>query len=177
MKPNTYPSSDFFKSIFSYENGSLYYLESYKNGRYSGKIAGRVQKSGYKKYRQLKIGGTFYYEHRVIWIMENGEIPNDMFIDHVNGDGTDNRLDNLRLVDAQTNNRNKKRSERGSASGLTGVTFDKSCGKWKAHIQIGNRHINLGLFAEKQDAYNARLSANEKHGFHSSHGSMLIGCR
>ena len=43
------------------------------------------------------------YRHRVIWYYFNGEIPEGMQIDHINGDKTDNRLENLRLVTPKEN--------------------------------------------------------------------------
>lgn len=47
-----------------------------------------------------------FARHRVIWFYFNGEIPKGMQIDHINGDKTDNRLENLRLVTPKENNNN-----------------------------------------------------------------------
>lgn len=167
-----YPSQDTLNSIFDYIDGKLFYKDNHKPVRFAGKEAGRIQKAVYKEYRQVKIKGRSYYTHRVVWIMKNGDIPVGLFIDHINGCGLDNRIDNLRLITQIGNNRNKRRSSRGSSSGYTGVTFDKSKGKWKAHIQVLGKHINLGLFSLKEDAYKARLSANEVYGFESTHGMI-----
>lgn len=174
MTPKEYPSKEFLNSVFDYKGGIISYKENYKNKRFAGLRAGRIQKAGYKTYRQLKIKGQLFYEHRVAWIMTNGEIPEGYFIDHINGCGVDNKIENLRVVDVYQNNRNKRRSERGSKSGLTGVTYDKRAGKWKAHIQVGGRHLNLGLFDSPEVAYQRRISANEEFGFDSSHGANSI---
>lgn len=174
MKAKKYPSKEYFLNIFEYVSGKLHYRKDYKNKKFAGKRAGREQKAGYKSYWQVKSEGKLYYEHRVVWIMFFGEIPSGMVIDHINAYGKDNRIENLRVVDVTTNNRNKARSSRGSASGYTGVTFDKSCRKYKAHIQVKGKHINLGLFSSPTEAYSARLRANVKYGFETSHGASMI---
>jgi len=176
MKPNKYPSSDFFNSIYDYSDGCLFHKSNHKSKRYAGQRAGRVQRAGYKEYRQVKTGGKLYYEHRVVLIMHGVDIPDGMQVDHINGCGTDNRLSNLRVVCRIKNNRNKLRSTRGSASGFTGVTYDKHAGarKWKAYIEVLGKHINLGLYATPEEAYKVRLKADEEYGFESTHGSQAI---
>lgn len=49
-------------------------------------------------------------EHIIKWIFFNGEIPDGMEIDHINGDKQDNRLENLRCVThpENCNNENTK---------------------------------------------------------------------
>lgn len=46
--------------------------------------------------------------HRIVWIAENGRIPDGMQIDHKNGIKTDNRIENLDLVDNAENMRRAK---------------------------------------------------------------------
>ncbi len=50
---------------------------------------------------------TTFSRHRVVWFYFNGEIPSGMQIDHINGDKTDNRLCNLRLVTPYGNTHNE----------------------------------------------------------------------
>lgn len=173
MKPKDYPDAETIRSIFEYRDGHLYYRHDYRHKRYAGRMAGRVQKAGYKQYLQVKNNGRAYYIHRLIWIMHHGAIMDGLQIDHINGVGTDNRIENLRVVTALENNRNKRRSSRGSASGYTGVTYDKCNKGWKAHIQVNGRHYNLGVYKTVEQAREARLSANERFGFDPNHGAQM----
>lgn len=70
----------------------------------AGSAAGTVAKGGYIK---VSIDGKQAYAHRVIWELEVGPIPRGMCIDHIDGNRSNNRLDNLRLVTAKGNARNK----------------------------------------------------------------------
>lgn len=138
-----------------------------------GKRAGRIKRDHYgKPYRQLKVDGKGMYEHRAVWQKFNGEIPKGMVIDHIDGDSLNNRIENLRCVTHKDNNRSKMRRGRGSKSGYTGVTFDKSASKWKAHVEVDGKHKNLGLYRCVTAAACVRKAANRKYGFSDLHGKV-----
>lgn len=59
------------------------------------------------RYWRIRLKGKDDLVHRVIWRSKNGDIPTGLQIDHLNGDGKDNRLENLRLVTATGNQRNR----------------------------------------------------------------------
>lgn len=174
MKAKKYPSKEEFSKIYEYRDGKLFYPENHKSKKFAGARAGKIQKAGYKEYRQVKHRGEAYYEHRVIWILHNGDIPEGMQIDHINGCGLDNRIENLRILSVIENNRNKRRSSRGSKSGFTGVTFDRSISKWKAHIEIAGNHKHLGNYDSPEDAYLARREADRLYGFDDAHGASAL---
>lgn len=75
-------------------------------------------------------------------------------IDHKNGDGLDNRRDNLRLVTKSQNMMNMATTV-ASKSGYKGVSWHKYANKWRAYIVKNYRQINLGLFDDKLDAVRA----------------------
>lgn len=68
--------------------------------------------------------------HRVVWEIHHGPIPDGMIIDHIDGNKTNNKISNLRLVTHRTNSRNSgKRSH--NKTGFTGVakTVRNECGR------------------------------------------------
>jgi len=83
-----------------------------------------------------------------------GDIPEGLFVDHINGGGLDNRKKNLRIVTVQQNNWNRKIRKTG-ASKYTGVTWDKRRGKWRANIYIGNGCKSLGSYEDEKEAARA----------------------
>jgi hypothetical protein len=85
-------------------------------------------------------------------------------IDHINGNGLDNRKCNLRPATKALNNRNmKKRSD--NKSGVKGVCWHSAAKKWAACISVDRKSRYLGLFAKIEDAASAYAKASaEMHG-------------
>lgn len=77
------------------------------------------------------VNGKSLYCNRVIWIMFNGEIPDNMLIDHFDGNPHNNKIDNLRIGTNTLNSRNMKKLTT-NTSGVTGVSFSKSANTWRA---------------------------------------------
>lgn len=75
----------------------------------------------------LKFGDRAAKCHRVVWEIHNGEIPEGMCIDHLNGVRTDNRISNLRVVEKKTNSRNRG-IDSANRSGTVGVHFTNRTG-------------------------------------------------
>ena len=93
--------------------------------------------------------------HRLIMGFPNGDI------DHINHKLNDNRKQNLRVCHHMENMMNQsKRSD--NTSGVSGVNFHKSTGKWHARIGVRGERINLGLFNSFEDAVKARKLAEEQ---------------
>lgn len=115
--------------LFTYDETSptcLRWAVNIYSGRYKnflnvavGDVAGGIGNSGYfqvRKERKLQL------VHRIIWEMHYGEIEVDKFIDHIDGDRTNNKLSNLRLVDRSGNARNQT-ARQDNTSGAVGVTM------------------------------------------------------
>lgn len=71
-------------------------------------------------------------------------------IDHINGNGLDNRRENLRIVTHQQNLMNQIKTR--GTSQFKGVTWDKLRVKWNAKIKLNRKTINLGRFDSEQEA-------------------------
>jgi hypothetical protein len=124
--------------------------------------------SGSKMYYKVWVNGKLYFAHRVIWLMISGAWP-EAEIDHIDGDGLNNRRDNLRSVSRTENSRNLRRSSR-NTSGAMGVYWDKRNQKWHACLVVNGVNLSFGRFTDKDTAIAARKSAEVIHGFHANHG-------
>lgn len=94
------------------------------------------------------------YMHRSVKRAQKGQI-----VDHINGNGMDNRRANLRLC-SQAANLQRGRIRSSNTSGFRGVS--KSNGKWKAQIAHERKNKHLGYFSTKEDAAKAYDTAAAK---------------
>lgn len=126
------------------------------NRDFAGKVAGTVQKSGY---RTLYISGRNYFAHRVIWLIVHGKWPDNQ-IDHINRVKSDNRLENLRDVTGQINSWNVDHS------GFSGATWDKHKRRWKSSITHAGKTIFLGRYRDRDAAIAAyQRAVQDKRGY------------
>lgn len=91
-----------------------------------------VQKNGRNVWK-TKIKGKMYNISRIVYTLENGEIPKGYVVDHIDGDETNNKKHNLRAVPQAINGRNVKKSVK-NLSGITGVRFFRN--------QAGNEYFS-----------------------------------
>lgn len=138
-----------YNNLFKYENGDLYWISSPNSLVPAGSKAGTLRKDGYIG---IFIKGTYYFAHRVIWVMHNGEIPNGLIIDHIDGDRSNNKLENLRVCTFQENHFNRGKQSN-NKSGFKGVSWHKQKQKWVAQIKIEGKNKFLGFFINPEDAY------------------------
>lgn len=172
-----------WSDIFEYKDGSLYWLDrgrhsfrsasTYKawKSRRLGKVAGTISSERRSRVRHVQIvfDRKRLYAHRIVWEMHNGKIPENMQIDHIDGDGTNNNIKNLRLVTAGGNRKNQPlRSD--NKSGLFGVRWWDAKRRFEAYINSGGARVRLGLHKTLLDAACARKRAEIELGFHENHG-------
>ena len=133
-----------------------------------GTEAGTLKRDHTNIYRRVKIAGQFYLTHRIAWLIHYGVWP-DGELDHKDGDGLNNRIENLRDVSRQENLKNQ-RMYRSNKSGITGVDWHKARGKWRAKIGINGKQKTLGRFDSIDEAAEAYRKAADEIGFTERHG-------
>lgn len=162
MAKTTAPPPEEIRSCLGYNptTGKIVYLRRAVGG---GRVIHPGDEAGGRSGRYIHVSfrGVAYQAHRLAWYFMTGDwLPLKQDIDHINGDGADNRWLNLRLATRSqnvTNPSNKLRSD--NQSGFHGVTLRKDSHKWRAHITVDGKRIFLGDFADKNDAIAARLAA------------------
>jgi hypothetical protein len=78
-------------------------------------------------------------------------MPGQM-LDHINGNGIDNRKINLRFCTHSQNHANALKTNGNKTSKYKGVDWHKRDKKWRASIRINYRKIHLGYFTNERDA-------------------------
>ena len=129
--------------------------------RWRKTITGRAQAGGIpgcsvNGYRFIGIGNRRYAAHRLAWLFMHGAWP-AKFIDHINGDPSDNRIANLREVTFSENLQNQRRAQKRSKSGLLGVSFHKARQRWRAQIAVDGTGHHIGYFDSPEAAHEAYL--------------------
>lgn len=136
------------------------------NTRFSSRPAGSIGGRVGEPRLTIHILGAAHYAHRLAWLYQTGSFPvND--IDHIDGNGANNRWANLRDVTNAVNRKNQRLSK-SNTTGVTGVTRVK--GKFMAYIFHAGVMKYLGYFDTLEEAARARSDANIRYGYHPNHG-------
>lgn len=150
--------------LFEYRDGGLYWKVC---SAQRIKIGDRAGSSHDCMCKRVKVDGKNYLEHRLIYLMHNGELPE--FLDHIDGDRTNNRIENLRPCTMAENQHNTG-LPRTNTSGVKGVSWYGQSGKWMAQLRINGATIYLGLFKEIDEAKETVMKARERyHGEFARH--------
>lgn len=86
--------------------------------------------------------------HRLIMTPPPGKV-----VDHIDGNGLNNRRSNLRICSPKHNSANSRKGKRNS-SAYKGV-HRRENGRWRAAIRVDGKLINIGTFNNELDAANA----------------------
>lgn len=165
-------TQDELKKILHYdpETGIFTWLISPARCVKVGDRAGYMPKAdAEEQYIKIAINYKYYRAHRLAWLYMYGKLPKHT-IDHIDGNGTNNKLANLRDVPQKENVKNRKQSIR-NKSGMTGIFWRRN--RWEVAITINREIIYLGVHPALLDAACARKSAEIRYGFHKNHGRQL----
>jgi hypothetical protein len=140
------------------KSGDLFWKVDVSRNVKAGIIAGKTRKRDL--YKILTYKRKQYQAHRIVWLMTQGKMPKE-FIDHINGDRTDNRLSNLREADRHLNAQNVRKPGKANTSGYLGVSFKH--GAYEANLKINGKITYLGRFKDGATAHQVYVEAKRKH--------------
>ena len=150
-------NQDYFLEHLEYKDGDLFYKKT-------GKIVSNIEPIGYLR---VCLHKKQYKAHRVIWMMHYGYMPE--FLDHIDGNKTNNCIKNLRLATKQQNACNRKIGKT-NKSGIKNVSWLKNRKKW--HIQISANNKKHHWFTK--DLELAELIAQEaRRKFHGNFANYI----
>ena len=96
------------------------------------------------------------YQHREkIENIIGRKLSKDETVDHIDGNGLNNDLSNLRICTHLENMRNRVKKKTPSSSKYKGVTFNKRKNKWQAKTTINYKTIHLGYYSDEVEAAKA----------------------
>lgn len=122
-----------------------------------GNVGAQIGTDNGNGYRRGYIDKRRYYIHHLVWVYVYGEWPLDE-IDHKDGNGFNNRIDNLRLATHAENGQNQA-LRKTNTSGKHGVSWNKLHSQWESYIWIRGKKKYLGLFSDLKSAGEAYLRA------------------
>ncbi len=154
-------TQELLHQTFEYKDGNLFWKIDRKKVK-PGQKAGRTKSNGYC---EVRFEGRLHGTHRLIFLMFNGYLPK--IIDHIDGNPSNNKIENLRAATHAENMRNSK-IPKTNTSGFKGVTKNGKSKKWTAQCFVNNKHYHLGTYEDIHDAANAVIKfRKDKHGIFS----------
>lgn len=129
------------------------------------KPAGHKATSGYIF---IRVNGLLYRAHRLAWLYVYGVFP-EYDIDHVDGNRSNNSIDNLRDVTRKENRKNNRKYKT-NKSGVVGVYWYEPLQKWHAQIQSDGVKYHIGYFTDLETAKQKRKEMETVFNFHENTG-------
>jgi len=153
--------------LFSYRDGHLYW-KSLSSPLSRAKIGAKAGALATRGYWRVKVDGVTHMAHRVIYAMHNnGYCPE--FIDHIDGNTGNNKIENLRPATITENAQNVK-LHKNSTTGIKNVSWMPSKNRWRVMISI-NKKRKTWLVKDLELAELVAIEARDKyHGKFANHG-------
>ena len=123
------------QSMFDYQDGILYRKKTGVTSAYQD----------VKGYMRVEINGKRYLQHRIIYLLFHGHFPST--VDHIDGNTTNNKIENLRAATNTENLQNMKLCPK-NTSGSKNVSWDTKAKKWLVMLNVNGVRKYIGLFAD-----------------------------
>ena len=151
-------TQDLVKNMFDYVDGNLIRKQnSLRNVRKAGEKAGYIH--NHDGYVRICIAKKQYMAHRLIFLMFHGFMPR--YIDHIDLNRSNNKIENLRQANWSQNNSNKN-VRKDSKTGVKGVIYLKKIDRYWSRINVDGKMKHLGHFKNIDDAAKAYQDAARK---------------
>jgi HNH endonuclease/AP2 domain len=158
-------TQELLHELFEYRDGELYWKVSRGNARI-GMKAGHTANNGYI---MVGINKKYYLLHRLIFLMLKGHLPK--YLDHIDNNKINNRIENLRECSLKQNSRNCA-TNINKRSGLKGVSWNSKLQKWAVRIRTDEGRKFFGYYFDKElAALVAEEARNKYHGEFANHGN------
>lgn len=162
-------SQELLQRIFHYEDGSLFRKKQIGEEIFIGKIVGRRSHA----YRAVSVAGKEYMEHRIIFLFHHGYLPPE--VDHIDGNKSNNRIENLRAASHSDNLKNQKLKS-SNTSGQKNVGWAKREQRWRVRLTVDGKDKHIGYFKDRELADLVAIEAcNLHHKEFSSYKGVLHG--
>jgi len=138
--------------VVVFEDGGVYVCPFYRGERFvPGRKAKPMKRNGYER---IYINGKTFTAHRVVAKAFLPDYSEDLQVDHIDGNRSNNIPSNLRMVTNSRNQMGRVNYPRGSCK-YRGVSLFKPSGKYVARICKDQKIIHLGYFDKDIDAAKA----------------------
>ena len=156
--------------LFDYKDGNLIWKIDKSRRVKAGDIAGSLNKLGYI---EIGVDRRVYKAHRLIYFYHNGHLP--LSTDHIDGNKSNNKIENLRNATTSQNAMNRKISTKNS-SGIKGVIWHKRDKKWVVQVKVNSKYHSFGYYDNKELAELMAIEATNKlHKEFSAYKGVLNG--
>lgn len=162
-KTNFIPSKEILQTLFTYKDGILYWKVKPAQRVNIGDVAGCQGQT----YKQVYIFNKRYFLHRVIFMLHHGYIFDQ--VDHIDGNPSNNKIENLRSVTNSQNQLNRKISAK-NKTGYKGVCIHTQTGRYHVRLKFNGVEKSFGLYEDLELAGLVAQMAREKyHGEYARH--------
>jgi len=157
------------QETFFYEDGNLIWKHQIGKRNPAGKIAGRNNHG----YRMIGLFGKGYMTHRLIFMFHHGYFPPE--VDHIDGNKSNNKIENLRAATHSENLKNQKLKS-SNTSGQKNVGWAKREQRWRVRLTVDGKDKHIGYFKDRELADLVAMEAcNLHHKEFSSYKGVLHG--
>lgn len=124
-----------------------------KSGELERRSPAQTMVNTNRRYKLIRLGpGEWHYMHVLVWIYHYGTIPERLFLNAIDGDTQNTRIENLRLGNRSQIGAAKK-MHANNTTGYRGVSRQRN--RFRVSIKILGRNLYLGLFDDPETAHTA----------------------